>query len=207
MSSAWALSCLILVHKWLWFVSQVKFLCAISRQRLNPTLIANSIVDFVSRCFPFQIEPDFARETVLGSIANPGSRRGGGYPGWNPCTYAPVRRECDPDPISFSFQVFCARHHFKCWKTVWFLRFVDCMPSTLGKSTFSVWQFTQGIWPSVSPRPRLVKLISVAAMLNSFVRIFLSFWRYCLSYRVFTICCQFLPELGHFNCTICKALC
>ena len=62
-------------------VSQVKFPCAISRQRLNLTLIANSIVDFVSRCFRFQMEPDFARETVLGSIANPGSRRGGGYPG------------------------------------------------------------------------------------------------------------------------------
>jgi len=27
------------------------------------------------------MEPDFAREAVVGSIANPGTRRGGGYPG------------------------------------------------------------------------------------------------------------------------------
>jgi hypothetical protein len=52
-----------------------------SQQRLNPTLIDNSIVDFVSRCFHFQMEPDVAREAVVGSIANPGTRRGGGYPG------------------------------------------------------------------------------------------------------------------------------
>ena len=83
-SSAWALSCLILDQEWLPLVSQAKFLCAISQQRLNLTLIDNSIVDFVSRCFCFQMEPDFAREAVVGSIANPGTRRGGGYPGWNP---------------------------------------------------------------------------------------------------------------------------
>ena len=62
-------------------VSQVKFPCAISRQRLNLTLIDNSIVDFVSRCFHFQIEPDFAREAVVGFIANPGSRKDGEHPG------------------------------------------------------------------------------------------------------------------------------
>lgn len=49
--------------------------------RLKLTLIANSIVDFVARCFCFQVEPDFTRKAVLGSFANPGSRRGGGYPG------------------------------------------------------------------------------------------------------------------------------
>lgn len=50
----------VLVHERLNLVSQGKFCCAISRQRLNPTLTAHSKFDFISRCLCLQAEPDFS---------------------------------------------------------------------------------------------------------------------------------------------------
>ena len=72
-----------------WYASvsvQEMWCCAVSRLRVNQTLIANNIVDFVSMCFTFQMDPDFAREALVRSFVNPfpGFTRCGGNPGWNP---------------------------------------------------------------------------------------------------------------------------
>ena len=81
---------------------QEMWCCAVSRLRLNQTLIANNIVDFVSMCFTLQMDPDFAREALVRSFVNPfpGFTRCGGNPGWNPW------RPCA------SIQEMWSRHNF-----------------------------------------------------------------------------------------------
>ena len=139
-----------------WYPSvsvQEMWCCAVSRLRLNQTLIANNIVDFVSMCFTLQMEPDFAREAVVRSFVNPFPEGVEETLNGTPGAHVPVYKKCDPEPISFFVSYPLCLLLFLCISGVcWISTLSEQLPSMLtqqrGFSKFSrllpVWWLSYG---------------------------------------------------------------
>ena len=92
--------------------SQSTIIKGVHHSCLPLMLIINSIVDFVSRCFGFQMKPGFCREALVGSIAHLGCRGEERALHETLGAHVPVSRKCGPAPFSISSRVLSARLPF-----------------------------------------------------------------------------------------------